>query len=88
MSTVTIYTTMFCPYCQSAKRLLKYKGVDFDEIDVTMSPAKRDEMVKRAAGLRTVPQVFIGSQHVGGSDDLHALDEKGELDTLLSSAHS
>jgi glutaredoxin 3 len=75
---------MFCPYCHSAKRLLAKKGAEFTEIDVTMQPAKRDEMVKLAGGRRTVPQIFIGERHIGGSDDLHALDAKGELDALLA----
>lgn len=84
MPAVTIYTTMFCPYCYSAKRLLKSKGVSFDEIDVTMSAEKRQEMTKRAGGRQTVPQIFIGSRHIGGSDELHALEEKGKLDALLA----
>jgi glutaredoxin 3 len=75
---------MFCPYCHSAKRLLAKKGAEFTEIDVTMQPAKREEMTKLAGGQRTVPQIFIGSHHVGGSDDLHALEAKGELDALLA----
>jgi glutaredoxin 3 len=84
MAPVTIYTTMFCPYCVSAKRLLQKKGAEFIEVDVSMSPELREEMVKRAGGRRTVPQIFIGPQHIGGSDDLHALDAKGELDVLLA----
>lgn len=83
MQPITIYTTMFCPYCHSAKRLLTKKGAEFTEIDVTMKPSLREEMTRRAGGKRTVPQVFIGTRHVGGSDDLHALDAKGELDALL-----
>jgi glutaredoxin 3 len=84
MPPVTIYTTMFCPYCDSAKRLLTKKGVSFTEIDVTMNPGKRAEMTKLAGGRHTVPQIFIGERHVGGSDDIHALDAKGELDPLLA----
>jgi glutaredoxin 3 len=84
MPPITIYTTMFCPYCHSAKRLLAKKGAEFTEIDVTMQPAKREEMVKLAGGRRTVPQIFIGERHIGDSDDLHALDAKGELDALLA----
>lgn len=84
MRPVTIYTTMFCPYCYAAKRLLAKKGAGFTEIDVTMKPQAREEMVRRAGGRRTVPQIFIGEHHVGGSDDLHALEAKGELDALLA----
>ncbi|NJM33790.1 MAG: glutaredoxin 3 [Rhodomicrobium sp.] len=84
MPPVTIYTTMFCPYCHSAKRLLKQQGVTFTEIDVTMDYGKRSEMIELAGGRRTVPQIFIGERHIGGSDDLHALDAKGELDALLA----
>ena len=84
MQPITIYTTMFCPYCHLAKRLLTKKGVEFTEIDVTMRPNAREEMTRRAGGKRTVPQIFIGTHHVGGSDELHALDAKGELDALLA----
>ena len=84
MQPITIYTTMFCPYCHSAKRLLTKKGAEFTEIDVTMKPGIREEMIRRARGKRTVPQIFIGAHHVGGSDELHALDAKGELDALLA----
>ncbi len=81
---VTIYTTMFCPYCTAAKRLLARKGVEFTEIDVTLDPARREEMRERACGGWTVPQIFIGPRHVGGSDELHVLEAKGELDALLA----
>ncbi len=81
---IEIYTTMFCPYCFAAKRLLKKKGVDYTEIDVTMNRALRSAMTERAGGRHTVPQIFIGSRHIGGSDELHALDAKGELDPLLA----
>jgi glutaredoxin 3 len=84
MQPITIYTTLSCPYCHSAKRLLNKKGADFTEIDVTMQPERREEMVRRAGGRRTVPQIFIGALHIGGSDELHALDAKGELDGLLA----
>jgi glutaredoxin 3 len=84
MPPVTIYTTPFCGYCHSAKRLLSRKGVTFEEIDVGSDRVRRDEMVERAGGRRTVPQIFIGGRHVGGCDDLHALDARGELDTLLA----
>jgi glutaredoxin 3 len=84
MAPVTIYTTMFCPYCVAAKRLLKTKGAAFTEIDVTLKPELREEMTARSGGRRTVPQIFIGPRHIGGSDDLHALEAKGELDVLLA----
>jgi len=85
MAPVTIYTTPFCPYCTRAKRLLQHKGVTFDEIDVSRSSASREAMIARANGSYTVPQIFIGDRHIGGSDDLYALDAKGELDPLLQS---
>lgn len=83
MKSVTIYTTKMCPYCHAAKNLLSHKGVKFDEIDVTFAPGKRADMSKRAAGKRTVPQIFIGEVHVGGCDELHDLDHAGKLDPLL-----
>lgn len=85
MAPVTIYTTPFCPYCIRAKNLLKTKGVAFKEIDVSYSGELRSQMVERAGGRYTVPQIFIGDLHIGGSDDLYALDAKGELDSLLQS---
>jgi glutaredoxin 3 len=78
-----MYTTSWCPYCERARRLLASKGVAFQEIDIEAAPEKRAEMQKRS-GRRTVPQIFIGDQHVGGSDDLHALESAGKLDALLS----
>jgi glutaredoxin 3 len=84
MPKITIYTTMLCPYCVMAKRLLKQKGVEFEEINVGMSSAKRAEMQARAGGRHTVPQIFIGDQHVGGCDELYALDKDGRLDPLLA----
>jgi glutaredoxin 3 len=77
-----MYTTGWCPYCSRARALLRRKGVAFDDIDVEESPEKRLEMQSRS-GRRTVPQIFIGDRHVGGSDDLHALDDAGQLDALL-----
>ena len=77
-----MYTTPLCGYCSAAKRLFARKGVDYEEIDVFMDSAKREEMIERS-GRRTVPQIFIGNQHVGGFDDLNALDKRGELDPLL-----
>lgn len=84
MKPVEIYTTQTCPYCAAAKRLLAQKGVTFTEIDVSRDPTLRDTMTRRANGSRTVPQIFIGGQHVGGCDDIHALDHAGALDPLLA----
>lgn len=84
MRTVEIYTTPFCPYCHAAKRLLQKKGASYSEIDVSQDPALRAQMTQRANGRRTVPQIFIGALHVGGSDDLHALDLAGKLDPMLA----
>lgn len=83
MQPVAIYTTRICPYCMSAKRLLDKKGVSYQEIAIDTSDEKYREMLSRSNGMRTVPQIFIGDLHVGGSDDLHALDKAGKLDTLL-----
>jgi len=82
--TIYIYTTPWCPYCHAAKALLTRKGVSFEEIDVSGDPALREAMTARAHGRRTVPQIFIGDRHVGGSDDLHALERQGKLDPLLA----
>jgi glutaredoxin 3 len=84
MKTIEIYTTPWCGYCAAAKRLLSRKGVSFTEIDVSGDPAKRSEMTERAGGRYTVPQIFIDGRHVGGSDDLHAMDHAGRLDPLLA----
>jgi glutaredoxin 3 len=84
MVPVTIYTTALCGYCARAKSLLGKKGVNYDEIDISMVPGGREEMLRRANGRRTVPQIFIGDTHVGGSDELHALDRDGKLDPLLA----
>ncbi len=84
MAKVEIYTTPICPYCVFAKRLLKQKGVDYEEIDVGRDAGLRSEMVKRAGGLMTVPQIFVGGAHVGGFDELHALDKDGKLDPMLA----
>ena len=84
MPPVEIYTTGYCPYCNAAKSLLKRKGVEFKEIDLGRDYAKREEMIQRSNGRMTVPQIFIGPVHVGGSDDLHALDRAGKLDALLA----
>ncbi len=84
MARVEIYTTKICPYCHSAKRLLKNKGVNFEEIDVTLNFKKRRAMTRRANGSHTVPQIFINDQHIGGCDDLMELDMDGGLDPLLN----
>ena len=84
MASVEIYTTPFCPYCHRAKALLEKKGVAFTEIDVMNTPGKRAEMQARAADRTSVPQIFIDGRHVGGSDDLAALERSGELDALLA----
>ena len=81
---VVIYTTMLCPYCWRAKTLLTRKGVAYHEIDVGMSANKRAELMDRAGGSHTVPQVFIAGRHVGGSDELAALERSGKLDSLLA----
>ena len=83
MAEVVIYTKPGCPYCYAALGLLARKGVDFTEIVASNDPEKKAEMVQRSGGRMTFPQVFIGDRHVGGSDDLHALDAQGELDALL-----
>jgi len=84
MAKVEIYTKFLCPYCPRAKKLLADKGVDYEEHDITLGGPKRAEMLSRANGRSTVPQIFIGERHVGGSDDLAALDRAGELDALLA----
>ncbi|MDQ2065148.1 glutaredoxin 3 [Xinfangfangia sp. CPCC 101601] len=84
MKTVEIYTTPICPYCLAAKRLLDRKGVAYQETDVSRDPALREAMMERAGGRRSVPQIFIGGAHVGGSDDIHLLDREGRLDPMLA----
>jgi glutaredoxin 3 len=84
MKEVEIYTSPLCGFCHAAKRLLASKGVSFHEIDVWKSPDRKPEMIQRANGGRTVPQIFIGDTHVGGCDDLYALEREGKLDALLS----
>lgn len=83
MKEVRIYTARYCPYCASAKSLLKRKGVAFTEIDIGGNWELRDEMIEKANGRVTVPQIFIGDLHVGGSDELRALEREGKLDRLL-----
>ena len=84
MHPVEIYTSPFCGFCHAAKRLLAQKGVSFAEIDLSREPAKRQEMLGRAGGRHTVPQIFVGRTHVGGCDELYALERDGKLDTLLA----
>jgi glutaredoxin 3 len=83
MPPITIYTTATCPYCLAAKALLRKKNAPFTEIGVDGDAVARAAMTQRAHGRRTVPQIFVGERHIGGSDDLHALDAAGELDPLL-----
>lgn len=85
MSAVTIYTTSWCPYCRAATDLLRRKGVAFEEIDVERTPGARGEMVARA-GRTSVPQIFAGERHLGGCDDLYALDGASKLDALLTAS--
>lgn len=80
---VIVYSQPFCGYCSAAKRLLQAKGAAFTEVDVMFEAGRRDEMIERSGGRRTVPQIFIDGRHVGGYDDLSALDKAGELDRLL-----
>ena len=84
MSQVTIYTKAYCPYCVRAKALLGQKGVQFDEIKIDEQPELRPAMIERANGRTTVPQIFIGDTHVGGCDDLFALENAGTLNSMLS----
>lgn len=84
MKPIRIYTTPICPYCVRAKSLLTKKGASFEEIDVFMDADARAEMEANTGGARTVPQIFIGDTHVGGSDDLYALEQAGKLDKLLA----
>jgi glutaredoxin 3 len=84
MAKIEMYTKMFCPYCARAKKLLESKGAAFEEIDITMGGPKRKEMLERAPNHTTVPSIFIDGQHVGGSDDLAALEASGKLDALIA----
>ncbi len=86
MAQIEVYTKAFCPFCARAKALLSRKGADYAETDISMDPAARDIMMQRSGGRSTVPQIFIDGQHIGGSDDLTALDARGGLDPLLSAA--
>jgi len=84
MQTVEIYTSPLCGFCHAAKRLLKQKGANFTEVDVLVDPSRKPEMIQRAGGKKTVPQIFVGDIHVGGCDELYALERAGKLDALLS----
>ena len=84
MARVEIYTKFFCPYCARAKRLLDEKGVEYEEYEISGGGEKREEMTQRASGRTTVPQIFIDGRHIGGSDDLAALEREGKLDPLLA----
>ena len=84
MPLIEIYTTRYCPYCHAAKALLKRKGAAFTEIDVSRDWERRVEMTERANGMMTVPQIFIGGMHIGGADELHALERAGKLGPLLA----
>ncbi len=86
MAEIEIYISPFCGFCFRAKRLLESKSVSYNEIDVLSSPERRDEMIRRAGGRSTVPQIFIDGEHIGGSDELSALDANGELDRLIAGA--
>lgn len=86
MPHVTIYTKPYCPYCVRALSLLERKGVDFTEIEAAFDPEKRQEMIRRAGGRATFPQIFIGEHHIGGCDEMMALERAGELDPLLRAA--
>lgn len=83
MPKIEIFTSMLCGYCHRAKQLLKSKGAEFEETDVLMNPSARQAMTERAGGRSSVPQIFIDGRHIGGCDDLYALDARGELDSLL-----
>ncbi|ALI55750.1 glutaredoxin 3 [Celeribacter marinus] len=84
MQPVTLYTTPICPFCIAAKRLLDAKGVNYTDIDVMRDPSRRAEMMQKAHGRHTVPQIFVGDEHIGGCDELHALERAGKLDALLA----
>ena len=85
---ILVYSTPFCGYCAAAKRLLAAKGAEYTEIDVMMDPKRRQEMLAKSGGLRTVPQIFIDGRHIGGFDELNALDKAGALDPLLAAPPS
>jgi len=80
---VQIYVTQYCPYCVRAKGLLNAKGVSYDEVDVDAEPQRRSEMIEKSNGITSVPQIFIDSQHIGGCDDMFAMENQGKLDSIL-----
>jgi glutaredoxin 3 len=84
MTEIIIYSKDYCPYCVKAKKLFEIKGKEYKEIDITHDPETAIKMVEMAGGRKTVPQIFIGGKHIGGCDDLYALNDKGELDKLLA----
>jgi len=84
MKSVEIYSSPLCGFCHAAKRLLKSKGIEFSEVNVLTSPGRKPEMIQRAGGRTSVPQIFIGDTHVGGCDDLFELERAGKLDTMLA----
>ena len=86
MAEIKIYTTKFCPYCVAAKRLLKQKDIDYNEVDVSFNSGLRQEMTKLSGGRTSVPQIFIGGQHVGGCDELYALEQANGLDPMLNAS--
>lgn len=86
MAGIILYTTPFCGYCHAARRLLSRRALDFEEIDIAFDAEKRAEMIQRAMGLRTVPQIFIHGRHVGGYEELAALEREGKLEALLAGA--
>lgn len=81
---IIVYSQRYCPYCAAATALLSSKGVEYEVIDIGQQPERRAEMLERSSGARTVPQIFIGERHIGGFDDMNALDKRGELDPLLA----
>lgn len=83
MQSVTMYTKTYCGYCHAAKRLLQKKGVEFTEIDIQVQPELRPEMIQKAGGRTTVPQIWIGETHIGGFDDMYDLEHRGRLDAML-----
>jgi glutaredoxin 3 len=86
MAEVELYTTMFCPYCARARALLERKGASYTEFDILEAPQRRSEMIRRAGGRTSVPQIFINGEHIGGSDELVALDRAGKLDAKLGAS--